>query len=118
MAFIARDFDLHWMGATASLPMQQFRRDLHVRPRAQREPRGARARDNGDRPFRVATTTPLGEARSSTVVRQTTMQVERGASMREAEMADEIAKRFSGAGRSGIGCIEPLYRRLGLPAQA
>ena len=46
------------------------------------------------------------------------MNVERGAGMREAKMADEIAKGFSGARRSSIGCIETLYRCLGLSAQA
>ena len=46
------------------------------------------------------------------------MHVERGAGMREAEVADEIAERFSGARRSSIGCIEALYRCLGPSAQA
>src|SRR5690349_9813128 len=54
----------------------------------------------------------------SRVVRQTAMHVERGAGMREAEVADEIAERLSSACRSSIGCVEALYRCLGLAAQA
>ena len=51
------------------------------------------------------------------VVRQPAMHVERSAGMREAEVADEIAELFSAALWSSIGCIEALYRCLGLPAQ-
>src|SRR5262245_14279517 len=46
------------------------------------------------------------------------MHVERSAGMRKAEVANEIAERFSGACGSSIGSIEALYRGLGLPAQA
>jgi hypothetical protein len=46
------------------------------------------------------------------------MHVERGSGMGEAEVADEIAERFSGACGSSIGCIEALYRCLGPLAQA
>ena len=54
----------------------------------------------------------------SRVVRQTAVHVERGAGMREAEVADEIAERFGSTCGSSIGCIEALYRCLGLSAQA
>src|SRR5262245_34278750 len=61
---------------------------------------------------------PQRKARISKAVRQTAMYVEWGAGMREAEMADEIAERFSGACRFDVGCIKAFYRCLGLSAQA